>query len=283
MEQQINHKALLSSPREISFLAQSLTFYRSSTFTVDVIYADAGGLQVPPKISTYTIGPFQSTKDERAKLKVKVKLNLHGIVAIESATLMEEEVEAPVMKEPMKMGTDETPSEVAPVETGEHDVSMEDSKSVGDASGVENGAAEFGDKPVQMETDAKVEAPKRKGHGRNKRQATADCSSGRSSEGCREDRVEQKEWRITRSEWGFDEDDSYNCSSCPVRGCVDEHVSCIYRSFYPLFSQFIDKRLANSDISTILDGGTDRWFWFEKVVTVVLIDGSVGLMDAWAC
>ncbi|KAF9589701.1 hypothetical protein IFM89_027340 [Coptis chinensis] len=121
-----------------------------------------GKFKVPPKISTYTIGPFQSTKDERAKLKVKVKLNLHGIVAIESATLMEEEVEAPVMKEPMKMGTDETPSEVAPVETGERDVSMEDFKSAGDASGVENGAAESGDKPGQMETDAKVEAPKRK-------------------------------------------------------------------------------------------------------------------------
>ncbi|KAF9611614.1 hypothetical protein IFM89_033622 [Coptis chinensis] len=73
---------------------KSLTFYRSSTFTVDVIYADAGGWQVPPKIITYTIGPFQSTKDERAKLKVKVKLNLHGIVAIESATVADSSEES---------------------------------------------------------------------------------------------------------------------------------------------------------------------------------------------
>lgn len=33
------------------------------------------------------IGPFQCAKSERAKLKVKVRLNLHGIVSIESATV----------------------------------------------------------------------------------------------------------------------------------------------------------------------------------------------------
>ncbi|KAL8513259.1 hypothetical protein ACS0TY_019460 [Phlomoides rotata] len=32
------------------------------------------------------IGPFQSTTDDRAKLKVGVRLNLHGIVLIESTT-----------------------------------------------------------------------------------------------------------------------------------------------------------------------------------------------------
>ncbi|KAL8513260.1 hypothetical protein ACS0TY_019460 [Phlomoides rotata] len=33
------------------------------------------------------IGPFQSTTDDRAKLKVGVRLNLHGIVLIESTTV----------------------------------------------------------------------------------------------------------------------------------------------------------------------------------------------------
>lgn len=35
----------------------------------------------------FQIGPFQSTKSERAKLKVKVRLNLHGIVSLDSATV----------------------------------------------------------------------------------------------------------------------------------------------------------------------------------------------------
>lgn len=33
------------------------------------------------------IGPFQATKSERAKVKVKVRLNLHGIVSVEGATV----------------------------------------------------------------------------------------------------------------------------------------------------------------------------------------------------
>lgn len=34
---------------------KALTFYRSGTFTVDVQYADVSDLQVPTKISTYTV------------------------------------------------------------------------------------------------------------------------------------------------------------------------------------------------------------------------------------
>ncbi|PQQ07870.1 heat shock 70 kDa protein 15-like [Prunus yedoensis var. nudiflora] len=82
---------------------KALTFYRSGTFSVDVQYADVSDLQAPAKISTYTIGPFQSTKGERAKLKVKARLNLHGIVSVDSATLLEEEeIEVPVTKEQPK-------------------------------------------------------------------------------------------------------------------------------------------------------------------------------------
>ncbi|KAL3528783.1 hypothetical protein ACH5RR_008105 [Cinchona calisaya] len=147
---------------------KALTFYRSGTFTVDVQYADVSELVAPAKISTYTIGPFQATtKGERAKLKVKVRLNLHGIVSVESATLLdEEEVEVPVAQEPAKettkMETDEVPSGAAPPSSTETDVNMQDTKGTADASGVENGVPDSGDKPVQMETDSKAEAPKKK-------------------------------------------------------------------------------------------------------------------------
>ncbi|EYU24689.1 hypothetical protein MIMGU_mgv1a001324mg [Erythranthe guttata] len=129
---------------------KALTFYRSGTFTLDVQYADVSELQAPAKISTYTIGPFQSAKGERAKLKVKVRLNLHGIVSVESATLLEEEeTEVPVVKgssqESTKMETDELAADSAPPSTTE----TED-------AGAENGVEESGDKSVQMETDAKV-------------------------------------------------------------------------------------------------------------------------------
>ncbi|KAG2729161.1 hypothetical protein I3760_01G236300 [Carya illinoinensis] len=146
---------------------KALTFYRSGTFSVDVQYTDVNELQAPAKISTYTIGPFQSTKGESAKVKVKARLNLNGIVCIESATLLEEEeVEVPVSKEPLKedakMDTEEAPIDAAPLSSNETDVNMQDAKGTADASGPENGVSDSGDKPVQMETDTKVEAPKKK-------------------------------------------------------------------------------------------------------------------------
>uniref|UniRef100_A0A7N0ZW23 Uncharacterized protein n=1 Tax=Kalanchoe fedtschenkoi TaxID=63787 RepID=A0A7N0ZW23_KALFE len=145
--------------------AKVLTFYRTGTFTVDVLYSDVSELQAPAKISTYTIGPFQSTKGEKAKVKVKLRLNLHGIVSVESATLLEEEeTEVPVVREPAKevtkMDTDEVPAEAA-ASTTNSDVNMDETKSAAHPS-AENGVPESAEKPVQMETDSKVEAPKKK-------------------------------------------------------------------------------------------------------------------------
>ncbi|KAK1416845.1 hypothetical protein QVD17_25962 [Tagetes erecta] len=138
---------------------KALTFYRAGTFTVDLQYADVSELQASPKISTYTIGPFQAAKGDRAKVKVKARLNLHGIVSVESAQLIEEEeIDVPVTKEPSKETTNmdvDKPSADAATTT-ETDVNMQD------ASGVENGVPATGDNPVQMETDVKAEAPKKK-------------------------------------------------------------------------------------------------------------------------
>ncbi|XP_068647507.1 heat shock 70 kDa protein 14-like [Aristolochia californica] len=149
---------------------KALTFYRSGTFTVDVVYGDSNEFPGSAKISTYTIGPFQSANGERVKLKVKVRLNLHGIVSIESATLLEEEeeVEVPVTKEPekesTKMDTDDTTTDIPASGGNETDVNMRDAREATDAAtgGAENGVPESGDKPVQMETDTKIEAPKKK-------------------------------------------------------------------------------------------------------------------------
>ncbi|PKI47830.1 hypothetical protein CRG98_031791 [Punica granatum] len=134
---------------------KALTFFRSNTFTVDVHYADVGDSPYPAKISTYTIGPFHCTKGERGKVKLKVRLNLHGIVSIESAALLEEEeVEVPVtehsVNEGDEMDTDE--ASAGPTPSSSHDAGA-------DASGVENRAPESGDKTAHM--DINTNAPKK--------------------------------------------------------------------------------------------------------------------------
>ncbi|KAF8727010.1 hypothetical protein HU200_019505 [Digitaria exilis] len=143
---------------------KALTFYRANTFTIDVVKVDANDAQIEQKISTYTIGPFQSRNAEKAKLKLKVRLNIHGIVSVESATMLEEEeVEVPVsatneaQKEATKMDTDD-----AHPASGT-DVNMEESKGATDAAeGSENVAPTSEEKSVPMDTDAKAEASKKK-------------------------------------------------------------------------------------------------------------------------
>ncbi|CAD5194191.1 unnamed protein product [Musa acuminata subsp. malaccensis] len=146
---------------------KALTFYRSITFTVDIIYTDGGDLQVPSKISTYAIGPFQSGKGGIVKLKVKVRMNLHGIVSVESATMLEEEeVDVPVSSateltmEATNMDMDEATNDSSKTE---NDVNMQEAKgSVGNSSGgIENGTSEIEENAVRMETDTKVEVPRK--------------------------------------------------------------------------------------------------------------------------
>lgn len=137
-----------------------LTFYKSKTFSVDVLYADVSGLQLSTNISTYTIGPFESTKGECVKLKVKVRVNLHGIVCVESATMFEDEVDVPFA------AVIEPPTESMEMEADEaKNVQINgdvQSTTGGPGSGTENGAQGPGENPVQMETDTKIELTKKK-------------------------------------------------------------------------------------------------------------------------
>lgn len=62
-----------------------------------------------------------------------------------------------------------------------------------------------------------------------------------------------KEWRIQRSEFGSDEKSSVSSSSCPVRTCVDDHVTNIYDSFLPILTQFVEDDLPVARAIEILD------------------------------
>ncbi|CAN1318783.1 Heat shock 70 kDa protein 16 [Linum perenne] len=77
-------------PRGLSIPSiKVLTFQRCSQFHLDASYADPNELPagVSSRICSFTIGPFQSPNGDKARVKVKVQLNLHGIVTVESATV----------------------------------------------------------------------------------------------------------------------------------------------------------------------------------------------------
>ncbi|KAL2475601.1 Heat shock 70 kDa protein 16 [Abeliophyllum distichum] len=77
-----------------------LTLHRSGTFHMEAFYINQNELpsDVSIGISSFTIGPFEVPHAEKAKIKVRVNLNLHGIVTIESASLMEDSLDDSTMK-----------------------------------------------------------------------------------------------------------------------------------------------------------------------------------------
>ncbi|KAG5120670.1 hypothetical protein JHK84_039010 [Glycine max] len=72
-----------------------LTFQCSNLLHLEAFYANPDELPpgTSPKISCFTIDPFHGSHGSKARIKVRVQLNLHGIISIESATLMEDHVD----------------------------------------------------------------------------------------------------------------------------------------------------------------------------------------------
>ncbi|KAL9669811.1 hypothetical protein QQ045_007360 [Rhodiola kirilowii] len=62
-----------------------------------------------------------------------------------------------------------------------------------------------------------------------------------------------KEWRVSRAEVDVNDDRSLSSTSCPVRKCIDEHVSRIYNAFYHDVSLFVDNSISKSRVLEILE------------------------------
>mmetsp|Transcript_37740 Transcript_37740/g.84112 ORF Transcript_37740/g.84112 Transcript_37740/m.84112 type:complete len:814 (+) Transcript_37740:104-2545(+) len=108
--------------------AKMLTFLRNQPFSISAHVLETG-----QAIGEYQIGPFDVPPgSDKAKLKVKVRMNLHGLVSVESVESVQEVEEAP------------------------KDVKMEDAAAAPAAAAQEaNGAQENGgDAAAPMETDA---------------------------------------------------------------------------------------------------------------------------------
>ncbi|KAG4920880.1 hypothetical protein AAZX31_18G095700 [Glycine max] len=70
-----------------------ITFRRSDLFHLEAFYANPDELPpgTSPIISCVTIGPFHGSHGSKIRVKVRVPLDLHGIVSIESATLIKDD------------------------------------------------------------------------------------------------------------------------------------------------------------------------------------------------
>ncbi|KAK4803801.1 hypothetical protein SAY86_003618 [Trapa natans] len=78
-----------------------LTLHRSSLFYLEAFYGNADELPagMSVKIGSFMIGPFKGSVCEKTRVKVRVLLNLHGIVSVDSAFLIEENVHGSLANE----------------------------------------------------------------------------------------------------------------------------------------------------------------------------------------
>lgn len=71
-----------------------LTFFRREPFTLQAVYANPEALPrgINPWIGQYNIKNVEPLNGEPAQIKVKVRLNIHGILSVESAYTVEEKM-----------------------------------------------------------------------------------------------------------------------------------------------------------------------------------------------
>lgn len=109
--------------------AKMLTFYRSEAFTINAEYTPDSDIPstADRSIGSFDIGPFKKPEGaDKAKIKVKVMLNLNGVVVVEHAQLIEEEeveeeASAAAADQPMTeaAGGAEQPAEAATAPAGD--------------------------------------------------------------------------------------------------------------------------------------------------------------------
>ncbi|WOL15701.1 heat shock 70 kDa protein 16 [Canna indica] len=116
-----------------------VSFYRTNAvaFEMESFYANQSELPpgVPSTISCFQVGSFPVIEGVRHKVKLKIRLNLHGIISIESASLIEDDNNNPVPRNASHMDHMETES--ASVENGISEHTEFGSMSSADASKTE--------------------------------------------------------------------------------------------------------------------------------------------------
>lgn len=74
-----------------------------------------------------------------------------------------------------------------------------------------------------------------------------------------------KEWRLLRGEITDSGRSSLSITSCPVRNCVDEHVTSIYNAFAPLMSHMVENSVPQSRAIEVLSTFRELLVKIEKM------------------
>merc|ERR1712157_548004 len=129
-----------------------LTFLRNESFSLEASYGETAALPegMGRVIGQYEVGPLKPPKggEGKTKLKVQVRLNLHGIVEVESVHSIEEEDEVEVLPE-------------KPASKPQESAENKEDEEMKDANGNESeGEEENGEPKAEPEAEAAPEPKK---------------------------------------------------------------------------------------------------------------------------
>lgn len=121
-----------------------LTFYRKNPFQLEAFYSDPTTIPYPqPKIGQFVVQNISATKGEKAKVKVKVRINTHCIFSVSIASVVE------------KVEVEDTEDQFA---ESSQDVRNQDMYTVEEDKNVQQDHAEAGTQP-QVQTDVHPPPP----------------------------------------------------------------------------------------------------------------------------
>ncbi|KAK4767811.1 hypothetical protein SAY87_002952 [Trapa incisa] len=106
--------------------SQKASLQRSSSFYLESFYANADVLpsDTSVNIGSFMIGPLKGSHGEKTRVKVRIQLNLHGIVSVDSATLAEDNAHSSVAGEDTGQNAERVKSDFTSVnDNPENDIS----------------------------------------------------------------------------------------------------------------------------------------------------------------
>ncbi|KAL3880270.1 hypothetical protein ACJMK2_032519 [Sinanodonta woodiana] len=164
-------------------MSKMLTFYRKEGFTLEVQYTDPQNVPIPdPHIGTFKIKNITpQANGESSKVKVKVRVNNHGIFTVQSASMLEKQEEKEEAMETDQSNKDEKQEPISDDSStnqkadGENQTEgkMETDQSEGQSASEQNAETQKSeDKPQKMddnkgekENDDKKDKKKKKKNG----------------------------------------------------------------------------------------------------------------------
>ncbi|XP_015758028.1 PREDICTED: 97 kDa heat shock protein-like [Acropora digitifera] len=198
--------------------SKMLTFYRKEPFTLEASYGKNVKLPLEDGfVGSYLVQDVTPTKEgESSKVKVKVRLDIHGLFTVVNASMVE------------KMGT------ATDIEQDKMEVEGQEDKATEAEAAAESTTEESkgtGDEPMETSTEQNTDSSEQKGDAAKEKEAEA-AENGKETKGKKDNGApaKKKKQQVKTVELRIDST-APGLTSAELREKVDREVRCVRQAF----------------------------------------------------